>query len=125
MAFDLNTQMVAGYRNAINIRGQEVVFRRIVGQAPTVQNFDAIVQAIVQNYQVEPSLMPVEPEGSVTLGDKMILVLETDLRTQQFPLPLRKNDKVKVNDEWLNVETLDPNKRGLAGCVEVHAKGSK
>jgi hypothetical protein len=77
------------------------------------------------NYQVEPSVMPIEPEGAVTLGDKMIIVLEEDLLLQEFPVPLRKNDKAFVKGEWLNIETLDPSKRGVAGAIEVHAKGTK
>lgn len=116
---------VAGYRRALEARGEQVVFRRETGQAPNVQTVDAVVTAIVMNYQVEPTPMPVEPEGEVTLGDRMIIVLEADLRTREFPLPLRKNDKVFVKGEWLNIETLDPSKRGIAGAIEIHAKGAK
>lgn len=125
----IDSAIVAGYRRAIARRGEQVTFERRTGQATgaktSVQTVSAVVQAIVMNYQVEPSVMPVEPEGSVTLGDKMIIALEADLLLQEFPLPLRKNDKVLVKGDWLNIETLDPSKRGLAGAVEIHAKGSK
>lgn len=121
----IDPNAVAGYREAIAVRGEAVTFRRKTGQAPNVQEFDAPVMAIVMNYQVQPDVMPVMPEGGVTLGDKMIIVLAADLADKNFPLPLRKNDKALVQGEWLNVETLDPSKRGIAGAIEVHAKGSQ
>jgi hypothetical protein len=121
----LRAAATAAYHHSIWRRGEKVTFRRISGQAPNVQVFDAVVIAIVKSYQPRPSPMPVEPEGAITLGDKMVIVLDEDLRRQQFPLPLRKNDKVFVKGEWLNIERLDRSKRGVAGAIELHAKGAK
>lgn len=117
--------IVAGYRHALARRGQPVTFRRVSGQAPNVTTADAMVEAIVMNYQAAPSVMSSQPAATVTLDDRMVIVIESDLRRQQFPLPVRKNDKIEVNGEWLNVEALDPNKRALAGAIEIHAKGAK
>jgi hypothetical protein len=117
------------YRRAIARRGESVTFQRILGQAPNITILPApagaTVQAIVMNYQVQPDVMRVDPEGGVTLGDRQIIVLADDLTAAGFPLPLRKNDKAIVQGEVLNVETLDPSKRGIAGAIEVHAKGSR
>jgi hypothetical protein len=120
---------IQAYRRAIARRGESVTFQRITGQAPNVTILPppngATVQAIVMNYQVQPDVMRVDPEGGVTLGDRQIIVLADDLTAAGFPLPLRKNDKAIVQGEVLNVETLDPSKRGIAGAIEVHAKGSR
>jgi hypothetical protein len=121
----LDSNILSSYRRAIARRGISVTFQRVTGQAPNVVTTTAMVDAIVMNYQVEPGVMNIAPEGGVSLGDRMIIAIQDDLRLQQFPLPVRKNDKVLVNGEWLNVETIDPNKRELAGAIEVHARGSK
>jgi hypothetical protein len=127
MATDTNA--LEGYRRAIARRGESVTFQRILGQAPIVTILPApagaTVQAIVMNYQVQPDVMRVDPEGGVTLGDRQIIVLVDDLTAAGFPMPLRKNDKAIVQGEVLNIETLDPSKRGIAGAIEVHAKGSR
>ena len=121
----LDANIIAGYRRAIARRGVQVTFQRITGQAPNVTTSEAMVDAIVMDFQVEASVMSINPEGSVTLGDRMVIALTDDLLLQQYPLPVRKNDKILVRGEWLNVETVDPNKRGLAGAVEIHARGAK
>jgi hypothetical protein len=126
-----DSNAVQAYRRAIDRRGESVTFQRITGQAGQGAGVTvlpagggATVQAIVMNYQVQPDVMPVDPEGGVTLGDRQIIVLAADLLAAGFPLPLRKNDKAIVQGETLNIETLDPSKRGIAGAIEVHAKGS-
>jgi hypothetical protein len=58
-------------------------------------------------------------------ADRLIIVLSDDLAAKNFPLPLRKNDKALVQGEWLNIENLDPSKRGIAGAIEIHAKGAR
>ncbi len=123
LASDVNA--LAGYRRAIARRPTEVTFQRIGGQAPNVGVTSATVNALVMSYTKEADIMPVHPEGGVTLGDRMIIVLADDLAAQNFPLPLRKNDKAVVAGETLNVETLDPFKRNIAGAIEIQAKGTR
>lgn len=123
---DLNAQ--EGYRRAIARAGETVTFQRISGQpgqgavilpAPA----GATVQAIVNSFQVEAPVMSVKREGAITLADRKIIVLVDDLAQAGFPLPLRKNDRVVVQGETLNIETVDPSTRAFAGAVELRAKG--
>lgn len=116
---------VAGYRRAIARRGTAVIFERINGQAPNVGITTATVNGIVMNYAREGDILPLQPEGGVTLGDRLIIVLAADLAAQDFPLPLRKNDKAIVAGEPLNIENLDPFKRNIAGAIEIHARGTQ
>lgn len=124
---DLSAQ--AAYRRAIARRGESVTFQRISGQAPNRTILPApagaTVDCMVMNYMAAGDVMAVQPEGGISLGDRMIIVLADDLAHAGFPLPLRKNDKALVQGELLNIENLDPSKRGIAGAIEIHAKGSK
>lgn len=122
---DLNAQ--AGYRRAIARTGETVTFQRISGQpgqgATILPIGGATVQAIVNSYQVEAPVMGVKREGAITLGDRRIIVLADDLAQAGFPLPLRKNDRVVVQGETLNIETVDPSTRSFGGAIELRAKG--
>lgn len=121
----IDDSIVAAYERAMTRRGETVTFQRITGQAPNVTVTSAVVTALVMSYSPAGQILAVEPEGAVTLGDRMVIVLDRDLRQALFDLPVRKNDKVIVRDETLNIESVDPNKRGLAGAVELRAKGAQ
>jgi hypothetical protein len=114
---------VEAYREAIAERGQRVIVRRVTGQAPNVGIFDADVGAIVMDYIAKPPVSTESPEGAVTLGARNIIVLEADLKAKHFPLPLAKNDKVIVDGEELNVMSADPNKKRIAGAIDIVAEG--
>lgn len=125
---DANAQ--AGYRRAIARTGETVTFQRISGQSgqgagatilPAPDG--ATVQAIVNSFQVEAPVMGVKREGAITLADRRIIVLAEDLQEAGFPLPLRKNDRVVVQGETLNIETVDLSTRGFGGAIEAKAKG--
>lgn len=116
--------VVAGYRRALGRRGQDVTFRRVVGQAPNTVIVDATVAAIVMDYVPEAAVMAVKREGAITQGGRHIIVLAADLAEKHFPLPLVKHDKAIVNGESLDIFSVDPNKRGLGGAIDVLAVGT-
>ncbi len=118
-----NVNAVAAYRRALGVRGEPVTFRRVSGQAPNAASFDATVTAVVRDYQPQAPVMTIKPEGAVTLGARSIIVMDADLSQARFPLPLKKNDKVLVRGQWLNVESVDPSTRGYAGAWEIRAEG--
>ncbi len=122
--------ILAGYRRAFARRGQPVLVRRVSGDAPNVATFDAAVTAIVMSYTPQPDVMAVKPEGGITQGDRLVIVLADDLANERFPLPVAKNDKIVLLDpvsgvqgEVLNVTDPDPYKRALGGAIELKAEG--
>lgn len=121
----MDANALAGYRRAIARRGQWVIVRRIAGDAPSAATFDACVRAIVMDYVPKEPVSDLKPEGGVTLGARNIILIEKDLRDKHFPLPVGKNDKVVLlgADEELNIMALDPNRRGIAGAVDIVAQG--
>lgn len=116
---------VAAYRAAFAVPGvaELVTFRRVNGQAPRTAQVDAEVLAVVRDYLPESAVLAVKREGAITQGGKHLIIIDDDLLQKRFPVPLRKNDKVLVRGELLNILTVDPNKRGFAGATEVVAVG--
>jgi hypothetical protein len=114
---------VAAYRRALARRGEPVIVRRIDGTAPNTAVFDAAVTAIVMDYIPRTPVADFRPEGAVTLGARNIIVLTDDLDRARFPLPVAKNDKVVVRGEELNIVSVDPSKRGIAGALDIVAMG--
>lgn len=124
----IDQNILAGYRRAIERRGQPVIVRRINGDAPNAASFDARVHAIVMDYVPKTPVADEKPEGGITLGGRNVIVLEGDLRDKRFPLPVIKNDKVILlgrdgAGEELNIIELDPNRRRIAGAVDIVAEG--
>jgi hypothetical protein len=137
MTLATDPNALAGYRRALAKRGQSVIVRRISGVAPNAVKFDARVSAIVMDYLAKPPVEGMRPEGEITLGARNVIVLADDLAGANFPLPVAKNDKVVINpteaalgegtaagDEELNILSVDPNKRGVAGAIDIVAMGS-
>jgi hypothetical protein len=126
----VNQSALAGYRRALEARGELVKFQRVTGTAPNTASFYATVMAIVSGYQADSQVMArtgyaAGSVGAITQGDRTILVLASDLANENFPLPLKKNDKVTViaSNEYLNIVQVDPSKRNVAGCIELKAAG--
>lgn len=119
----------AAYRDSFAARGAEsVTFTRIVGDDVNTQQVQATVPAVVTRYQPDTNAMAREgfkPEGvgTITQGDRHILVLEGDLKKKGFPVPLQKNDKAKVGTETLTITAVDLHTRASAGCYELIAAG--
>jgi len=118
-----NVTALAGYRRALNARGEAVIVRRINGDAASTATFDATVIAIVMDYQPKPGVGTDRPEGEITIGARNIIVLNDDLQNRNFPLPITKNDKVVVRGEELNIISVDPSKRGVADAWDIVAMG--
>jgi hypothetical protein len=81
------------------------------------------------DYQPQPDVMSVKPEGGITEGARLVIVLTDDLAARSFPLPVAKNDKIVLLGaagnpvESLNVTDPDPFKRALGGAIELKAEG--
>ena len=106
--------------------GAQVTFQRVTGLAPNATLQSATVTAWVHNYLPDgvaesSSGYSGSQIGSISLGDRQILVMSADLAAQSFPLPLRKGDNVLVADtgEKLKITRVDMTKRAIAGCVEL------
>lgn len=119
----------AAYRDAFQERGAEpVTFTRLVGDDVNTQQVSATVLAVVTTYRPDTNAMAREGfktdgVGTITQGDRSILVLEGDLKKKGFPVPLQKNDKAKVGSDTLTVTAVDTHSRALAGCYELIATG--
>jgi hypothetical protein len=133
-----NPNAVEGYRRAIKARGDiKVILRRVTGNAPNNSTLIAKVGAIMMDYIAEtPIGGGGTVEAAITIGGRRVIVLADDLRKARFPLAVLKNDQVIINpnpaqlgngstkgDEALNVISVDPNKRRIAGAIELIAQG--
>jgi hypothetical protein len=141
IATDANA--LAGYRRAIAVRGQLLIVRRITGDPPgAVTTTDAKVSGIVMDYVAKKELAASLElrrgfdEGGITFGARNVIVLADDLTDAGFALPVAKNDKIVLNadpaqlgngtaagDEELNILSVDPWKRGIAGAIDIVAEG--
>lgn len=125
--------MAAAYITALAIAGQPVTFQRLVGQAPNVTLSPAngaTVTAVVKQYtpdttQNSATGYSASQIGSVTVGDRTILVLASALADAGFPLPVKKGDQAVIvsTGETLSVVAVDAAKRFAAGCIELRAMG--
>jgi hypothetical protein len=105
----------------------QVTFQRVTGLAPNVTIVSATVTAIVRNYQPDgvaesQTGYSGSQVGAITLGDRQILVMASDLAAQNFPLPLKKGDNALVADtgEKLKITRVDMTKRAIAACIEAY-----
>lgn len=119
----------AEYRESFKARGApNVIFTRLVGDDVNTQQVSAVVPAVVTNYAPDTNAMAREGfktdgVGTITQGDRRILVLEGDLKAKGFPVPLLKGDKATVGPDALTITAVDMHTRHLAGCYELIATG--
>lgn len=111
----------SAYRRALARTGQSVIFRRVTGQAPNTAMVDVTVTAIFRHYA--PSSEIGAKQGAISMGMREFIVLESDLVAQNFPVPLRKNDKIVLGTEAFNITQVDPSTRAFAGAIEGKAEG--
>ena len=125
----INPGMVAGYDRALLKRGTQIIVKRITGFAPNpTSSVSAWVVAMVTDYQPDTTQPAQEGYaatkiGAITQGDRLVILMATDLEAARFPLPLRKNDRiviVETGDE-LNIVDVDAYKRAIAGAIELKA----
>jgi hypothetical protein len=126
----LNSAAQAATARALAQIGEPCTFKRISGTAPRVDVISVTVNAIVRNYQPDsgnPSRQGFGSGqvGSITEGDREVIVMTQDLVNARFPLPLMKHDKIFVasSGETLDVTQVDANKRSIAGAIELRAVG--
>lgn len=107
-----------------------VTFKRVTGFAPNpVTTQSATVMAVVRNYQPETEAVArtgyaATKMGAITEGDRMIIVMATDLANAGFPLPLRKHDKIIMDTgDELDITDVDAWKRAAGGAIELKAAG--
>lgn len=113
-------QIKIGYRSAMDVAGETVVFRRYTGAGANRPRFDTDVRARVVDY------MPDELVGTIQQGDRKLIVLADDLIGAQVPLDLRKGDKIVVRGKELNIEAVDDNTRRVQGVLiayELQVRG--
>ena len=124
---------------AILYCGQQVTFQRLVGQPPSVTvtpSGGATVFANVRTYQPDTTAQAAtgysaSRVGTITEGDRLLIVMACDLAAAGFPLPLQKGDRVVLQagdelppaGETLTVTRVDAQKRSFAGAIEVAAVG--
>lgn len=129
----LSQEMASAYVTALRVAGQDVTFQRIVGVAPsaTLEPPDgATVTAVVKEYipdttQNSATGWSASQIGSVTVGDRVILVMSKDLADAGFPMPVQKGDQAIIvcTGETLSIVSVDASKRFAAGCIELKAMG--
>ncbi len=119
-------------RQGIMLVGVQVTFERVTGFAPNAMTISATVTAKVMKYALDTVSVAetgysASKPGSIRQGDREVLVMAADLAAQNFPLPIRKNDRVVVVEtgDTLNVIAVDANKRAMAGCIELDVAGSQ
>jgi hypothetical protein len=130
-----NPNAQAGYRRMLDRTGQTITFRRVAGQAPNTQIFDATVTALFRNYTPAAPIGGTAHNAAITEGLREFIVLECDLKNARFPLPLQKNDRILVGydsgslsgfpaqGELFNITEVDYGKRLVAGAIEGKAVG--
>ena len=128
---DISAQ--AAYIEAMSVVGQAVTFQRLVGVAPNVTispTGGAAVTCVVRDYIVDTtetaeSGYSASSMGSITQGDRQILVMSADLSSAGFPLPLAKGDQavIAATGEVLVITRVDAAKRIMAGCIEAFGTG--
>ncbi len=127
-----DAKMVASHRRAIQRRGHNVKFRRVVTGTPA-QVTDAVVKAIVMKATPDPTASLRQGRSDREVGglrqfDRQIVVMAEDLQQKGFPLPLKLGDAVFLDPDAdkgkLEVSQVDNETRALAGAIELLAAGT-
>lgn len=115
----------------IYARGIAVTFVRVSGVAPRTASFSADVIASVEaarpdSEQVARTGGSARQPGAITQTDRMVIVMAQDLQDARFPLPIRKGDKLVVQDtgDRYVVTDVDALKRAMAGAIELTVTGT-
>ncbi len=119
--------IVAAYEAAFATCGIQVAVKRVTGFAPNpTASFTAVVTAIVRDYQPDTT-QPAQSGyastkvGSITEGDRLVILMASDLAAARYPLPMQKNDKIIIVEtgDVMNVVDVDAYKRTVAGAIEL------
>ena len=108
------------YRRMMNERGETVVHRRYTGAGPNRPKFDVEVMAVVVGYDEKDFV------GSITVGDRKVILLAEDLVEAQITLPVTTNDKILVRGKELAIIAADDSTRRVSGeliAYELQVRG--
>lgn len=123
------TAAASAYRRVLALVGQPATFIRVTGFAPhPVATQQATVNVMASGDVPDAATSSRTGYGSADIGSitqnsRTLIVLAQDLVDAGFPVPVRKNDKITLQGEELNVTAVDVNKRQYAGAVEVTVAG--
>lgn len=104
---------IAALDHALERAGEDVILRRVVGQAPNSANIDVTIRAAVRSYN------PEELVGGISQTDSKVIISPTGIAAAQWPggtptgatidpsLP-RRLDKVVIAGRIRNIEVVDP-----------------
>lgn len=100
----------ASYADAIAAVGETVTLRR----GTTAPFTDADARARVRGYE------PQELIGTITVGDREIIVLAADLEAAGWPVPPKTTDKVIVRGKQLSIKAADDSTVRVAGVIVAY-----
>lgn len=111
------------YRRALGSlgNGEEILMRRYTGTGSNRPRFDVAVAARVVDY------MPNELVGDIKQGDRRLIVLAEDLVARQYPMPVKRTDRVVVRGKECSIEALDDNTRRIGSTLiayEMRVRGA-
>lgn len=106
--------LIAKLDGALAKAGEDVVLRRVYGQAPRINNVDLPLRATVLDYR------PEELVGGIAQTDSKVILSPTEIKRRCWPggenpstsiadptLP-RRNDKIIVDGRTRNIEFVNP-----------------
>lgn len=108
------------YRDQIDLHGEDISIRRYVGSGTSRPYSDKPCRARVMGYT------PQELVGSITQGDRKIIILAEDLEGYSPVFTVIKSDKVIVRGSELAIIGVDDNTRRIAGTLiayELQVRG--
>ncbi len=110
----------AMYRRQLDLHGEDIAIRRYAGATPPRSYVDRPCRARVMGYG------PDELVGTVTQGDRKIIVLAEDLEGNSPPFILKKTDKAIVRGDELAILGIDDSTRRIGASLiayQLHARG--
>lgn len=104
----------AMYRDQLNAHGEDIAIRRYTSTGAAPRTYvDRVCRARITGY------LPSEIVGSITQGDRRVIVLAEDLEGESPPFAPTKSDKVVasrfVND--LAIISIDDSTRRIDGTL--------
>lgn len=117
----MNSSAAERARAGINRRGHLVSFRRMTTTLPQTFVARADVRAIVTGYS------PAELVNGITSGSRRVVVSLVDLAGANFPLPLKKGDRIYLGaalDVATTIATIDEDRRKYQGCADISTNGA-
>lgn len=109
----------AMYRRQIDRHGEPVLIRRILPAPAAAIEAQTRCRVLLST--------PEEMVAGITSGDRRLIILAEDMEAAGWPSPVAKNDKIVLRGRTLNVQSVDDDKRRVAGVLiayEIVARGA-